>query len=368
MPTAKKLPSGSWRVRVYNRTDDGQIKYESFTAPTKREAERKAAMWAVERSARSKPRAGLTLGEAMDGYIDACRAAQMSPTTIRGLLTTRRNGWPTLVHRRVADITLPMIQAAVTQRAQNVSPKTIRNGLDLLRPVLTQHRKDIDLGALKLPRAERTEIQIPTAEQVRALIDDARVRNHDMLPPILLAAMLGLRRSEICALRWGDIAPDGAGGWQIHIHAALVREADRNAHVRKAPKTRAGDRWVQLPASVYALLEADGKPADEPITRLTPNAITERYQRMRDRLGLPGSFHALRHFHASVMVALGVPEAYIVADMGHSSPDMVRRVYGHIMGDKRQAVNALMVQHADALLGNNDTKHDTRRRKNKQYI
>ena len=39
MATAKKLPSGSYRVRVYDKITD---KYKSFTAPTKREAERLA--------------------------------------------------------------------------------------------------------------------------------------------------------------------------------------------------------------------------------------------------------------------------------------------------------------------------------------
>ena len=39
MATAKKLPSGNYRVRVYDKITD---KYKSFTAPTKREAERLA--------------------------------------------------------------------------------------------------------------------------------------------------------------------------------------------------------------------------------------------------------------------------------------------------------------------------------------
>ena len=40
MATAKKLPSGNYRVRVYDKATE---KYKSFTAPTKREAERLAS-------------------------------------------------------------------------------------------------------------------------------------------------------------------------------------------------------------------------------------------------------------------------------------------------------------------------------------
>ena len=40
MATAKKLPSGSWRVQLYaGKTPDGKRRYLSFTANTKKEAE-----------------------------------------------------------------------------------------------------------------------------------------------------------------------------------------------------------------------------------------------------------------------------------------------------------------------------------------
>ena len=64
MATAKKLSSGSWRCQVYSHTEeviqpDGSVKkkriYKSFTCATpgakgKRECERMAAEWAVEKS------------------------------------------------------------------------------------------------------------------------------------------------------------------------------------------------------------------------------------------------------------------------------------------------------------------------------
>ena len=50
MPKAKKLPSGSWRCRVYSYTDaDGKKHQESFTAPTKAEAEMMAAEYATKK-------------------------------------------------------------------------------------------------------------------------------------------------------------------------------------------------------------------------------------------------------------------------------------------------------------------------------
>ena len=60
MPKAKKLPSGSWRCRVYSYKDaDGKQHYESFTAPTKAEAEMMAAEYTAGKKRRV--RANLTV-------------------------------------------------------------------------------------------------------------------------------------------------------------------------------------------------------------------------------------------------------------------------------------------------------------------
>ena len=48
MATAKKLPSGSWRVRVYTGTVDGKKKYTSTTADTKKKAELMAAQYSLQ--------------------------------------------------------------------------------------------------------------------------------------------------------------------------------------------------------------------------------------------------------------------------------------------------------------------------------
>ena len=78
MPTAKKLPSGSWRCLVYSHTEeiknpDGSIKkkriYESFTSNIpgpkgKRIAEQAAAEFAANKDQRSRS-ADMLLGTAM---------------------------------------------------------------------------------------------------------------------------------------------------------------------------------------------------------------------------------------------------------------------------------------------------------------
>lgn len=73
MATAKRLPSGNWQVKVYSHTEyvDGKPKRirESFTAPTKAEAEYQAALF--KRQNKRKNTCDLSLGDALEGYINS---------------------------------------------------------------------------------------------------------------------------------------------------------------------------------------------------------------------------------------------------------------------------------------------------------
>lgn len=64
MATAKKLPSGSYRVRAYDKTTG---KYKSFTAKTKKEAELMAAEWLNGKVHTDNE---MTLWQAAENYIN----------------------------------------------------------------------------------------------------------------------------------------------------------------------------------------------------------------------------------------------------------------------------------------------------------
>ena len=69
MPTAKKLPSGSWRCQVYDYTDDnGKRHYESFTSDIKKDAEFMAAQFAMEKEQR-RHMSSSSLRNAIDVYM-----------------------------------------------------------------------------------------------------------------------------------------------------------------------------------------------------------------------------------------------------------------------------------------------------------
>lgn len=354
MPRKKKgqLASGSIRVQVYvGKDSSGKRQYKSFTAATRQEAEELARVWKMTADAQLVQKNDPTVGQALDQYIETCRCAGASPSTLRGYSALRRNSFPLLENIRMSALTLADIQRQINDRTATVSPKTLRNEIALLHAACKYERPDLAFTSLRIPKRQTKEMQIVEDEQLRKLLD-ALAPDHDMYLAVLLAAVMGLRRSEICGLEWSDIDFKAA---TMHIQRALVMDAEGSYKV-KSPKTAAGDRVLAVPSSVLAELKVR-RTLTPRVVALSPNAITERFERAASRLGIPGRFHDLRHYHASTMIEVGAPEKYICADMGHASFEMVRRVYGHVKSSQQVIINAAMNDKASALL-QHDMQHD----------
>ena len=360
MAKAKKLPSGSWRVQASFTDDQGTVHRASFTDASAKLAEAKAAMWRAGMIEKEENKKHAPLGDALDEYIETCRATGMSPATIRGYVSLRNTAYAGLIDKRVNQITVRDLQAWVNVRSKEVSPKSVRNALGLIQAATKQHEVRIDFSALRLPKPQRTEMEIPSDYQVAQLLD-ACYNDDDMYLAIALAALMGLRRSEICGLRWSDIHTNGDAA-TLTVDKALVM-GEGGKHISKAPKTQAGCRQLVIPAALYDEIK-QRRNLRPTIVSLTPNALSLKYTRLVKELDAPPRFHNLRHYHASVMLREGVPEKYIIADMGHSSFDMVKRVYGHVMSEKQSVINAAMDTHATVILNSHTASHTDEKKSN----
>lgn len=357
MPTAKKLPSGSWRCLVYSHTEeiknsDGSIKkkriYESFTSNIpgpkgKRIAEQAAAEFAANKDQRSRS-ADMLLGTAMDNYIQS-RESILSPRTIMDYKQIRRMSLQSLMNIRLSRITQEDIQIAINLEAVNHSPKTVRNSHGLLSAVLKQYRPDFALNT-SLPKKQRVELYIPTDEEVKRLIRASE--GTEMELPILLAAFGPMRRGEICALDSTDIS-----GNIVHVSKNMVRTED-NTWIIKSPKSYAGDRYIDFPDFVAEKWR--GKTGR--IVNLTPNNITDRFRSCLHRAGLPHfRFHDLRHYSASIQHALGIPDSYIMQRGGWGNDGTLKAVYRHALADKTKEMDDIANQHFNELC---NTKYNTK--------
>lgn len=331
MATARRLPSGSWRVLAFDGTGpDGKRKYRSFTAPTKKQAEFEASLYAVQRD--RAERSGITAGEAIDRYI-AAKDAVLSPKTIKEYWTIRKTAMPELMARPVSALTAEEIQAAVNAYARSHAPKTVRNAVSLLASALKMHDPSYRL-AVTLPQPRRPEIAIPDAEAIRRLLDACI--GTPMYTVILLAASLGLRRSEICALEWDDV---DAAKRCIRVGRALVATPDKEWAV-KTTKTATSARTLDLPDFLLEHLASLPRSGPRIVDIINPAAVTLRFLKIRARCGVSCRFHDLRHYYASLLLALNIPDLYAMKRMGHATPHMLKTVYQHLIADEQAKIDA----------------------------
>ena len=323
IPKATKLPSGNWNVKLM--VDGLRL---SITEPTKREAEAKAA--AVKTGLQSaQKRRDITVGEAIDLYIDS-KDAVLSPSTIAGYKKQRANTLQTLMDIPVANLTQEAVQLAVNSMARTKSPKYVKNAHGLLTAALSVYRPDFILHTT-LPQKEKQEIVIPTTEDVRKIAQFVKGKKFEL--PFLLAAWMGLRASEIRGLTWDCVGDDA-----IHIKHALVDGPDGPA--LKLTKTYSSDRILPVPPYIMQLIIAQPH-VDEYVIHYNRNQLYKCLERACHSLGLRRyRFHDLRHYQASVMLSMGVPDKYAMERMGHASTNMLKNVYQHTMTEKSREIAA----------------------------
>lgn len=354
MPKARKLPSGKWRCQPSFTDEYGVQHRASFTESTRAAAERKAVLWQEGLIEAKQMKLMHPFKTAAEEYIETLRVTGASPSTIRSYCSYMNTAYESLLDKPINRITLRDIQQWVNARAATSAPKTVKNNLGFISAVLRANECKLDLASLKMPKRQRQEVEIPDDAQVAAMLDSV-YDDDNMYIAIALAALMGLRRSEICALKWSDVVIDADGIARLNVDKALVMD-ENGRHVEKDPKTMAGSRQLVIPDALY--LELKRRRNLRPnMVNITPNQLTERYAGIHKRFDAPPRFHSLRHYHASVMLREGVPEKYIVADMGHATFDMVRRVYGHVMGEKKGVINQAMAAHAYDVLSNAHEMH-----------
>ena len=176
-------------------------------------------------------------------------------------------------------------------------------------------------------------------------------------PMLRLAALSGLRRGELCGLRWPVLDLDGD---RLTVSRTLL--AVRGRLVESEPKTPRSRRIVDLdPATVailrdhrrrqleerlavgsgymddgYVFARPDGRPWN-------PELISRVFDRLAARTGLPRiRLHDLRHTHTTHLLAAGVNVRIVSQRLGHASVAFTLDIYGHVLpGQQASAAEAV---------------------------
>ncbi|MCM1315108.1 MAG: site-specific integrase [Prevotella sp.] len=350
MATAKELPSGSWRVRVYDRETG---KYISFTSELKgkagkNEAEFMAKEWQTGRSSKKDIHSNKTVYMCVEEYIQS-KENILSPSTIRGYYIILRNVLGTLGNQKIINITEKDLQFWVNENSVAYAPKSVKNQYGLISASLRQNHVKLDFDSIKLPRLHKKEQRIPTEEEIAKILHIVEGTSVEL--PITLAVTLGLRQSEIAALKWSDY-----NGKTLKIHSAKVPDKNNDYVIKNTTKSEASTRELEVDMLLKQRLDRAERKS-EFISPLLPQSVLKRLNSLCDKNGLPRfTMHAQRHGNASIMLAKGVPDKYAMKRLGQSSPNMIKNVYQHLYESKEKEVAQTV---SDTFSEIYDTKYDT---------
>lgn len=350
----------SWRLKYDVGTgSERQIAYVTVRG-TRKQAEAELAKRLTELAdGRYIARSLETVETYVRHWLTNIAPAKSGPSSLAQYETMIRNH----VLPELGAIELQRLDAAVVDRLymlcrkRGLSPVTLSNLHSLLKRILKSAVRAGKLASSPMdriqsePNAKPGEVEVLSEEELGRLLD--HLKGHWLYLPTLLAVQTGLRRGEVCGLRWKDVNAS-----ELHVAQAIGRVGNKIGVTTL--KTKRSKRTIKLPASLLVELAQhkkeqstirlslglgkidlictmpDGKP-------LHPVVLSHTFAQKAREAGLPPTtFHGLRHFHVSYLLKHGVPLHVVSARAGHANATVTLNTYAHLMGgeDERAAEQA----------------------------
>lgn len=323
-----KTKNGLWRQAV---KINGQ--YKTFSAKTKKDLMLKIVLYEEKHE-------GIRINQLADEWMEDAEK-RLAYNTLKGYRSAYKKILEDWSDTPVEEIS-PQDVMSWLKGYEDMAQKTITNLLLVLRLI-------IDFGIVKYglkynpcdkikpPKGTgKKSREFPSAEDIEI------VNNNTDLPfGLFLYAILytGMRRGEICALRWKDVDFKNK---RIHVRRSSYWTED---HVRhdKDPKSEAGERDVPLLDSLAEKLKKMKRTDELVFGDLKEYQVDKGVRKYMKETGLKCTPHGLRHGFASILFKQGLDVKTIQYVMGHAQSSTTMEIYVHLLDQDKTsaALNAL---------------------------
>jgi integrase len=295
-----------------------------------------------------------TVGQLLSRWMEHLARLGRSESTLYGYRRyIDRELVPAIGDVRLSKLTarhLDGLYAALTKRG--LAPATVRQIHALMRAALNQAVRWglVGRNAAQLasaPSQPQREQRPPTAEQVHSLIKAATELEPMLGLYVRVVAATGMRRSEACGLRWGDVDFPTGRLTVARSHVSLPGVVgDRPTKTRSARTVTLDDGTVEALRTGWrgARQLARFAGVDDDIRRAgyvfsfdpdgarawRGDTVTGRWERVRRAAGVSGvRLHDLRHWQATQLLDAGVPVPTVAARLGHADGTTTMKIYAH---------------------------------------
>jgi integrase len=339
------------------RTGERRRRWHTFVG-TKRQAQNECArlIAALQGGTYLEP-AKITVAAHMERWLEHVRS-QVSPKTFeRYCGVVRGNILPALgalllTKLQPVQISEMYVRALASGRSDGkggLSPASVLYMHRLLKEALQVAVREWRLlswnpvDPIKAPRADSKKMRALDTAETAELLEVARP--YRLFVPIMLAVTCGLRRGEICALRWRNVDLSGAAQLSVTGSAEQTKEGVREKATKsgrprtvaltalaveelRRHKARQAEELLRLGIrqsdDMYVVAQAEGLP-------LKPNSLTHEFVRFIGGTTLPRvRFHDLRHSHATHLLSSGVHPKIAQERLGHATIAITLDLYSHV--------------------------------------
>jgi integrase len=278
----------------------------------------------------------------------AGRVQQLQPNTVYNYGRLLHLIYPFVGRVRASRLSGRAVERAYQQLETAGYSRTTLRTLHLVLSKAFGEQTGRALGACK-PRESDDRRPVWTVDEARTFHE--HVAADRLFPMWRLLLTTGLRRGELCGLRWCDLQPDVA---TLTVRRQRVVEEPTSRVREKPPKSHNGTRSLALdPATLTVVTGARPRERRKAVVSgymftgrqgqpLRPDNVTDRFNQLAVAAGVrPLGPHQIRHLVASNLLDLGYGIAEVAERLGHD-PATLMRYYSRInAGRRRQSADDL---------------------------
>lgn len=264
---------------------------------------------------------------------------------------------PGLGNLRVRKMTIQHLQAYYEEKLKTLSVRSLKKQHCVVSGALYEAELDQLIPAnfakdFKFPKATKFEGKAYTEDQVSNLLAAVKKEGEPIRAAVMLAVCYGLRREEVCGLRWQDIDFDAG---KLCVRNTVTQNGSLKIEAERT-KTQKSRRTIPLIESTVPYLkqlkrtqEQHGLDLDKVVAWLDgrsvrPDYISSKTRRVMKAYGLEHiRLHDLRHTAVSLLAATKqVTPKQMQEFLGHEDVTTTLNVYAHVQDEDRKATSGVM--------------------------
>ena len=365
--TIRKRSDGRWEARIIvGHKNDGSPMYKSAFAKTQKSALKELHhLIELYRDVDLTEDCRMTLGEWLDKWLDEYMIFTIREGTLDSYHTMVKNQVkPFIGGKQIASLTTADMQKFYNKikkegrvREHPIHGKTLADSM--VRGVHMMLHEALDTAVKErliaknptngttVPKCNYPEKQILGDDQLETFLK--AIKGHEYWCDFFyVEVMTGLRRGEICGLKWQDINFEEN---KLQVKRSVSVKKGGGVSIGET-KTETGVRSILMPPSVADVLQNRKQTAItewvfpnfmHPEQPISPATAYRKLKIILKHAGLPLiRFHDLRHTFATHATHGGVDPKTLAGILGHTNASFTLDTYTHVTNDMQKAASNIV--------------------------